>query len=283
MFIFNANINSIIKKTNISISINIFRSITQNHVKETVNSQEVEHHSNMKEFWWKSNGPLNALHSLNPLRVSFIINGLVNMKKIETENIGTRQSLKNIKILDVGCGGGLLTEALARLDSNVTGIDPSKDLISIAIDHSVILRNKKIKYINESIEEHVKLNAETYDAIVTSEVLEHVSNKYSFLTSCAECLKPGGSLFITTPNRTLSSWLSVIIIGETFNFIPKGTHEWEKFICPHELQSILEMNCKCDTISINGLSYEPFTNHWCWTNLTDVSYAIHAVKNNSTI
>ncbi|XP_060836943.1 ubiquinone biosynthesis O-methyltransferase, mitochondrial [Rhopalosiphum padi] len=274
----NSKMNLIAKKTNIANSFILFRSLTQNYVKETVNAHEVEHHSNMKDYWWDSNGPLNTLHSFNPLRVSFIINGLTNMKKIETKNIGTRQSLENIKILDVGCGGGVLTEALARLGGNVTGIDPSKELITIANDHSVILRNKNIKYFNESVEEHVLSNTESYDAIVTSEVLEHVSNKYGFLINCIDCLKPGGSLFITTPNRTICSWLSVKVIGETFDFIPKGTHEWEKFICPHELQSILEINCKCDTISINGLSYNPFTNRWSWTNSTDVSYAIHAVK-----
>ncbi|CAH1725850.1 ubiquinone biosynthesis O-methyltransferase, mitochondrial [Aphis gossypii] len=278
MIMINSKMNSIAKKTNLANSYIIFRSLTQNHVKETVNAHEVEHHSNMKDYWWNTNGPLNALHSFNPLRVSFIINGLTNMKKIETKNIGTRQSLENIKILDVGCGGGVLTEALARLDGHVTGIDPSKELITIANDHSMFLRNKNIKYLNESIEEHVTSNTESYDAIVTSEVLEHVSNKYGFLTNCVDCLKPGGSLFITTPNRTIFSWLSVKVIGETFDFIPKGTHEWEKFICPHELQSILEINCKCDTISINGLSYNPFTNRWSWTDSTDVSYAIHAVK-----
>lgn len=274
----NSKMNPIAKKTNIANSYIIFRSLTQNYVKETVNAHEVEHHSNMKDYWWNNNGPLNALHSFNPLRVSFIINGLTNMKKIETKNIGTRQSLENIKILDVGCGGGVLTEALARLDGHVTGIDPSKELITIANDHSMFLRNKNIKYLNESIEEHVISNTDSYDAIVTSEVLEHVSNKYGFLTNCVDCLKPGGSLFITTPNRTICSWLSVKVIGETFDFIPKGTHEWEKFICPHELQSILEINCKCDTISIYGLSYNPFTNRWSWTDSTDVSYAIHAVK-----
>lgn len=274
----NSKMNPIAKKTNIANSYIIFRSLTQNYVKETVNAHEVEHHSNMKDYWWNNNGPLNALHSFNPLRVSFIINGLTNMKKIETKNIGTRQSLENIKILDVGCGGGVLTEALARLDGHVTGIDPSKELITIANDHSMFLRNKNIKYLNESIEEHIISNTDSYDAIVTSEVLEHVSNKYGFLTNCVDCLKPGGSLFITTPNRTICSWLSVKVIGETFDFIPKGTHEWEKFICPHELQSILEINCKCDTISIYGLSYNPFTNRWSWTDSTDVSYAIHAVK-----
>ncbi|KAF0730926.1 ubiquinone biosynthesis O-methyltransferase, mitochondrial [Aphis craccivora] len=278
MIMFKFKMNPIAKKTNIANFYIIFRSLTQNYVKETVNAHEVEHHSNMKDYWWNNNGPLNALHSFNPLRVSFIINGLTNMKKIETKNIGTRQSLENIKILDVGCGGGVLTEALARLDGHVTGIDPSKELITIANDHSMFLRNKNIKYLNESIEEHVISNPESYDAIVTSEVLEHVSNKYGFLTNCVDCLKPGGSLFITTPNRTMFSWLSVKVIGETFNFIPKGTHEWEKFICPHELQSILEINCKCDTISINGLSYNPFTNRWSWTDSTDISYAIHAVK-----
>uniref|UniRef100_A0A2S2P0D0 Ubiquinone biosynthesis O-methyltransferase, mitochondrial n=1 Tax=Schizaphis graminum TaxID=13262 RepID=A0A2S2P0D0_SCHGA len=274
----NSKMNLIAKKTNIANSFIIFRSLTQNYVKETVNAHEVKHHSNMKDYWWDSNGPLNTLHSFNPLRVSFLINGLANTKKIETKNIGTRQSLENIKILDVGCGGGILTEALARLGGDVTGIDPSKELITIANDHSVILRNKNIKYFNESVEEHVLSNKESYDAIVTSEVLEHVTNKYGFLTNCVDCLKPGGSLFITTPNRTICSWLSVKVIGETFDFIPKGTHEWEKFICPHELQSILEINCKCDTISINGLSYNPFTNRWSWTNSTDVSYALHAVK-----
>ncbi|KAF0771297.1 ubiquinone biosynthesis O-methyltransferase, mitochondrial, partial [Aphis craccivora] len=112
--------------------------------------------------------------------------------------------------------------ALASLDCHVPGIDPSKELITIANDHSMFLRYKDIKYLKESIEEYVISNPESYDAIVTSEVLEQVSNKYGFLTNCVDCLKLRGSLFIITPNRTMFSWLSVKVIGETFDVIPKG-------------------------------------------------------------
>ncbi|XP_050421898.1 ubiquinone biosynthesis O-methyltransferase, mitochondrial [Adelges cooleyi] len=265
------------KKSRITASINIIRNLIHSNA-ETVNDYEVDHHSNMKEYWWEKTGPLKALHSLNPLRVSFLINGLSNTKSIHSSNINTRNSLKNLKILDVGCGGGILTEALARLEGSVTGIDPSKELIEIAKSHSVFLKNKHLTYLNEPIEDHVKSNEGKYDAVITSEVIEHISNKQTFLTNCVECLKPGGSIFLTTPNKTFASWLGVVVLAEHLGFIPKGTHQWEKFIRPHELQSILEIGCKCDTITINGLSYNPLTNNWSWSDSTDISYALHAVK-----
>lgn len=142
--------------------------------------------------------------------------------------------------------GGILTEPLAKLGSKITGIDVSSELINQAKQHAAqnpSLRN--INYSLESIDEHVKNNTGKYDAVVASEVLEHVTDQKVFLEACVKCLKPKGSIFITTINKTTLSWLGGIVFAEyVLNFVPRGTHDWNKFIAPHQTQRILE-DCKC--------------------------------------
>lgn len=141
--------------------------------------------------------------------------------------------------------GGILSEPLARLGANVTGLDATNELIEIAKAHATSDANlKSLKYICSSIEEHAAQNEGKYDALVASEIVEHVSNQGEFLKACVKCLKPKGSIFVTTVNKTLPSYMGGIVIAEyVLRWLPKGTHQWEKFITPPQLQRFLE-DCK---------------------------------------
>ncbi|XP_011648351.1 ubiquinone biosynthesis O-methyltransferase, mitochondrial-like [Pogonomyrmex barbatus] len=249
----------------------IVRSIT------TVDTKEIEHLSTFKNDWWNENGPLAALHVYTPIRVQFVRDGLVNAG-VEVQN--SALPLEGIKILDVGCGGGILTERLARIGAEVTGIDISAELINIAKEHVKLDPNisGKVNYIKTTVEDYSQKQEGLYDAVVASEVLEHISNQELFLKECAKIIKPGGSIFITTENRTFASWLTLIVIGEYIvRLVPFGTHDWNKFIAPHEVQHILD-NYGCKTKLIHGMKFNPLLNQWFWSSCTAVFYGLHAIK-----
>ncbi|KAL6259244.1 hypothetical protein P5V15_009163 [Pogonomyrmex californicus] len=249
----------------------IVRSIT------TVDTKEIEHLSTFKNDWWNENGPLAALHVYTPIRVQFVRDGLVNAG-VEVQN--SALPLEGIKILDVGCGGGILTERLARIGAEVTGIDISAELINIAKEHVKLDPNisGKVNYIKTTVEDYSQKQEGLYDAVVASEVLEHISNQELFLKECAKITKPGGSIFITTENRTFASWLTLIVIGEyIIRTVPFGTHDWNKFIAPHEIQHILD-NYGCKTKLIHGMKFNPLLNQWFWSSCTAVFYGLHAIK-----
>ena len=205
------------------------------------------------------------------------------MVKDELKN--TSMVLKDLNILEVGCGGGILTEALARIHANVTGIDPGDRLINVAKDH-LRLDSKisdRIQYSVETIEAHSIRNQEKYDAVIASEVLEHVQDKVSFLEHCIMALKPGGSIFITTLNKTTISWLGGIIAAEyIFKLLPQNTHDWDKFISPIDTERILS-SFNCTPVLIHGMAYDFLRNQWCWSQFTQINYAIHAVKNSEEV
>lgn len=200
---------------------------------------------------------MKMLHAMNRLRVPFIRDGLINTGIVAKDNIEKSEPLIGVSILDVGCGGkihteisfsflfirisltgGILSEPLARLGGNVTGLDATNDLIEIAKTHDTL---KTINYICASVEEHASENEAKYDAIVASEILEHVTNPDEFLKACVKCLKPQGSIFVTTVNKTLPSFFGGILMAEyVLRWLPKGTHQWEKFITPPQLQRFLE-------------------------------------------
>lgn len=163
---------------------------------------------------------------------------------IDKSLYNTTKVLKGKNILEIGCGGGFLTEALARLNATMTGVDPGENIIRIAnlhlTENSPELQSR-INYVVDVIENHSLDNQEKYDAVIVSEVIEHINDKTSFLGACVATLKKGGSIFITTPNRTNLSYLTTIVAAEDiFKFVPKNTHDWNKFISPHETQRILE-------------------------------------------
>ncbi|XP_037960868.1 ubiquinone biosynthesis O-methyltransferase [Teleopsis dalmanni] len=245
--------------------------------------KEVAHHGNLADTWWNVDGPMRALHAMNTIRVPFIRDGLLARGDISSELINTANVLKNQKILDVGCGGGILSEQLARLGAFVTGIDLGEELIKEAKNHlhkhSTEL-SKRIEYKVEDIAVHAQTHSDNYDAVILSEVLEHVSDKAAMLTSSVHALKPGGSLFITTINKTVPMWIGSILLGEyVLKIAPKGTHHWDKMASPIEVQRILDA-LNCYTVVINGSTYDFWSNTWRWINSTNLCFAIQAVKEN---
>ncbi|CAD7089477.1 unnamed protein product [Hermetia illucens] len=247
----------------------------------TVDVKDVANYNKMAQNWWDLDGFMKPLHSLNTLRVPFIRDGILATREVSADKIETSRVLEGINILEVGCGGGFLTENLARLHANVTGIDAGKDVIRAAERHvcqqSPDLLNR-IQYKADTIENFAKDNLERYDAVVLSEVVEHVENVPKFISSAVDTLKPGGSIFITTPNRTIPMLVTGIILAENvFRIVPQGTHQWNKFITPLEMQRILE-SLNCTTVLLNGFFYEFWRNTWRWVPVNDFCYALQAVK-----
>lgn len=217
---------------------------------------------------------------MNALRVPLIRDGLIATSLVPQGQIRSPQVLNGLNILEVGCGGGILTEALARIHANVVGIDPGEKLINVAREHAK--RDQKIspriQYLMETVEEHAQNNVERYDAVVASEVLEHVNDKPAFLEHCIMALKPGGSIFVTTLNKTTASWLGGVVAAEyILKLVPEDTHDWEKFISPLDLQRILK-TFNCTTVLVHGMSYEFWRNSWSWCKRMDINYAVQAVK-----
>lgn len=163
---------------------------------------------------------------------------------VNSRYINTTKVLNGQCILEVGCGAGLLTEQLARLGAQVTGIDLGEELIKTAKEHLSNCSSElcdRVQYKMEPIDQHVKANFERYDALVVSEVLEHVDDKVALLSACVKTLKPGGSIFITTMNKTVPMWIGGVVVGEyILNIAPKGTHHWDKMIAPLDVQRILD-------------------------------------------
>ncbi|GLD48726.1 ubiquinone biosynthesis O-methyltransferase, mitochondrial [Lates japonicus] len=192
--------------------------------------------------------------------------------------------LAGLRILDVGCGGGLLTEPLGRLGANVLGIDPVEDSIYTAQLHASYDPDlsDRVSYqactLEELSSEEEVQGAGQFDAVVASEVVEHLADLETFAFCCNQVLKPGGSLFITTINKTnLSYALGIVVAEQLLRIVPSGTHDWEKFISPVELERLLESN-GFSVQSVQGMLYNPVSGAWSWTNSTAINYALHAVK-----
>ncbi|XP_045768718.1 ubiquinone biosynthesis O-methyltransferase-like isoform X1 [Maniola jurtina] len=232
-----------------------------------------------KGIQWDPEGPLKPLYTLNYLRVPYIRDSLVNVAP--GEKFST--CLKGKKILDVGCGGGFLSEALAKLGAEVTGIDTNKEALEHTKKHSsnnMRLANNLPAYIPVTIEEHCKEYAESYDVVVSSEVIDHVAQKELFVESCVRAAKPGAKLFFTTINRTrLAQFVIIFCYENIVKTIPKGAHDFNMFIKPSELKYMLEMN-DCFVESTKGYMFYPFDPHWVWTKHKMFFYAIEAVKSN---
>ncbi|XP_004645986.1 ubiquinone biosynthesis O-methyltransferase, mitochondrial isoform X2 [Octodon degus] len=242
----------------------------------TVDSSEVKTFLALAHKWWDEEGVYAPLHSMNDLRVPFIRDNL--LKTVANHHPG--KPLFGMKILDVGCGGGLLTEPLGRLGASVFGIDPVEENIKTAQHHKAFdpVLDKKIEYRACSLEEIVQDTEETFDAVVASEVVEHVADLEAFIQCCCQGLKPGGSLFITTINKTqLSYALGIVFSEQIAGIVPKGTHTWEKFVSPEKLESILESN-GLSVQTVAGMLYNPFSGCWHWSKHTSLNYAAHAVK-----
>ncbi|XP_068793961.1 ubiquinone biosynthesis O-methyltransferase, mitochondrial isoform X2 [Struthio camelus] len=244
--------------------------------RSTVDPKEMKKFQLLAHKWWDEEGDYSALHSMNDIRVPFIRDTLLN--KSNNHQLGN--PLSGLKILDVGCGGGLLSEPLGRLGASVTGIDPLEDNIRIADQHKSFdpILARRVQYKSSSLEDIVEESMETFDVIVASEVVEHVADLQMFIKCCSQVLKPEGSLFITTINKTqLSYVLGIVVAEKIIGIVPEGTHEWEKFVTPEELERLLKSS-GFSVKAVNGMLYNPITGSWSWTESTSINYAMHAVK-----
>ena len=238
----------------------------------TINQEEIQKFSKLADEWWDVSGKFKPLHMFNPIRIEYILD-----KTIEHFNIkDVRLPLKGLKILDIGCGGGLISEPMSRLGASVTGIDASLKNIKIAQSHS-IKNNLKINYLNKSPE---KMNETVkYDVILNLEVVEHVENVDLYFKSCAKLLKRNGIMFTATLNRSFTSFIKAIIGAEyILRWLPIGTHDWNKFFKPKELEDkITKLNFKI--LETKGLQFNLFTQEWKKSEDLSVNYIITSVKN----
>ena len=238
----------------------------------TINKKEIEKFSKIAEEWWNPEGKFKPLHKFNPIRISYIKENIIKTFHLEL----TKTPLKNINILDIGCGGGLLSEPMCRLGAEVTGIDASDKNINVAKIHSK-KNNLNIRYLNKAPEQFDEF--ENFDIILNLEIVEHVEDVNLYLKSCYKLLKKGGIMFTATLNRTLTSYIKAIIGAEyLLRWLPVGTHDWNKFIKPEELEQIM-LKQKFSTIDIKGLVFNPFTTKWKKSDDLSVNYIICSEKN----
>lgn len=238
--------------------------------------EEERKFSDISQSWWDLYGSFRALHSMNEVRVPFIRDCLL-YQGYGSEDIRQKpSSLKGLDILDVGCGGGILSEPLARLGADVLGIDASEAAISAAKQHRTHdLEN--LQYLCAVIEDIASVGSLKFDAVIASEVIEHVAEQESFVLSCASLLKPKGSLFFSTINRTLIAKVLAVDAAELLGIVPKGAHDWQRFVTPNELQDYLS-KAQCATRKIHGTMYNPLTDRWSFIENNNINYIVHATR-----
>ena len=239
----------------------------------TINKEEIQKFSKLADEWWDVNGKFKPLHMFNPIRIEYILDEITKHFKIKRDK---KFLLENLKILDIGCGGGLISEPMSRLGGNVTGIDASEKNIKVAYMHSKE-SNLQINYLNKSPEQLKE--KEKFDIILNLEIVEHVENLDLYLKSCKDLLKKNGLMFTATINRTLTSYIKAILGAEyILRWLPIGTHDWNKFVKPEELQKKLNKE-NFTTSDIKGLEFNPIWNKWKRSNNLSVNYIISSIKN----
>ena len=238
----------------------------------TINKEEIQKFSKLANEWWDVNGKFKPLHMFNPVRIEYITEKIKQHFKISNDKANF---LNGINILDIGCGGGLISEPLARLGGKVTGIDASEKNIKVAKMHS-IKSDLQINYINKSPEQLEY--KEKFDVILNLEIVEHVDNVDLYIKSCYNLLKKDGLMFTATLNRSLMSYLKAIIGAEyILRWLPIGTHDWNKFLKPEELEKLLQ-NEKFSTLDVKGLEFNPILNKWKKSENLSVNYIICSLK-----
>ena len=238
----------------------------------SVNKKEIDKFSKMANEWWDPEGKFKPLHKFNPTRIKYIKENIINNFKLKNKS----KPLSGIKILDIGCGGGLLSEPMSRMGANVTGIDASDKNIKIAKLHSK--KNKlKINYLCSSPE---KLKIEKkFDVILNMEIVEHVEDIDFFLKSCSKLLKKNGLMFVATINKTLKSYVFAIVGAEyVLRWLPIGTHEWEKFVKPGDLKKIL-MKYDLSLNKLEGMKFNIIKDEWSISRDLSINYIAKFIKN----
>mgnify|MGYP001172256837 FL=1 len=238
----------------------------------TINKTEIGKFNKLSAEWWDPEGSFKPLHKFNPIRIKYIRDSIIQYFNIKSKNI----PLKNINILDIGCGGGLISVPMKRLGANVVGIDASLKNIKVAKIYSK-KNNLQIKYICSSPEK-LKIKKK-FDVLLMLEIVEHVNDINLFIKQSSKFLKKNGLMFVATLNKTLKSYVFAIIGAEyILNWLPIGTHDWEKFMKPNELINIAK-NSKLNLIDLNGIKFNPLIDKWSLSNDKSVNYIANFKKN----
>ena len=237
----------------------------------SVNKKEIEKFSKMAAEWWNPSGKFKPLHKFNPIRIRYIKENIISNFKLKAK----QKTLDKINILDIGRGGGLLSEPMTRLGANVTGIDASSKNINIAKLHAK--KNKlKINYLCSSPEK-LKIKKK-FDVILNMEIIEHVEDIDFFINSCSKLLKKNGLMFVATLNKTLKSYMFAIIGAEyVLRWLPIGTHDWEKFVRPEDLKKILSKN-NLKLEKLDGMNFNIIKDEWSVSSDTSINYIVKSVK-----
>ncbi|NKF50683.1 bifunctional 2-polyprenyl-6-hydroxyphenol methylase/3-demethylubiquinol 3-O-methyltransferase UbiG [Shewanella sp. WXL01] len=228
-----------------------------------VDPQEIAKFEAMAESWWDPNGDFKPLHQLNPLRLNYIDR--------------TSKGIFGKQVLDVGCGGGILAESMARIGANVTGLDMGEEPLEVAKLHA-LEAGVNVNYLKNTAEAHRDEHKEYYDVVTCMEMLEHVPDPQSVIQACCDMVKPGGYVFFSTINRNLMSYIQTIVGAEyILKMLPVGTHEHAKFIKPSELIALVD-NTDLICRDALGITYNPLSGVFKYTPSVDVNYMIATQK-----
>jgi 2-polyprenyl-6-hydroxyphenyl methylase/3-demethylubiquinone-9 3-methyltransferase len=239
----------------------------------SIDAREVEQFARLGAQWWDPKGPMAALHKLNPVRIGYIRDQAAARFERDTKKLNC---LEGLRILDIGCGAGILSEPLARLGGEVTGIDPASENIEIAAAHAQD-SGIDIDYRVTTAEE-LASNNEQFDVVLAMEVVEHVIDVPAFVATCASMVTPGGLMVGATLNRTMKSFALAIVGAEyILRWVPRGTHQWDKFVTPDELEQALETG-GLDVIGERGVIYNLFADRWQLSSDMDVNYMVAAMR-----
>src|SRR5664280_2347437 len=237
----------------------------------SVDHAEVERFSALAATWWDARGPMAALHKFNPVRLAYIRDKAAARFAREPKKL---DCLKGLRMLDIGCGGGILSEPLARLGAQMVGADPSRENIAVASAHAQE-SGVAVDY-RATTAEDLAAAGERFDVVLAMEVVEHVADVGAFVATCASMVKPGGLMIAATLNRTLKSFALAIVGAEyVLRWLPRGTHQWDKFVTPDELAHYLGQN-KLAITEQTGVVYSPFADRWSLSSDMDVNYMVVA-------
>lgn len=239
----------------------------------SVDESEVARFSAMAADWWNPHGKFKPLHRFNPVRLAYLRDRLIAHFR---RDVQAAQPLAGLTLLDIGCGGGLLAEPLTRLGATVTGIDASRATVAVARLHAEQM-GLAIDY-REATAESLQAEGARFDAVLTMEVVEHVPDRAAFLATAAHLLKPGGVMVVATLNRTTKSYTFAILGAEyVLGWLPRGTHDWQKFVKPAELTAELAA-AGLTVVEATGVSYSPLADRWRLGHDLSVNYMVLATK-----
>jgi 2-polyprenyl-6-hydroxyphenyl methylase/3-demethylubiquinone-9 3-methyltransferase len=249
------------------------RRTAQSPAETTVDPAEVARFAALAERWWDTEGEFRPLHRLNPTRLAYVRDRLVGHFGRDRRALAP---LDGLSLLDVGCGGGLLSEPMARLGARVTGIDAAERNIGVAAAHATE-SGLAIDYRHAAVED-LAAAGERFDVLLALEVVEHVADPDLFLAACGQVLEPGGALVLSTLNRTAKAFALAVVGAEyVLRWLPRGTHDWRKFMRPSELAAGLR-RAGLDVVDLSGLAYNPLNDKWTLARDLDVNYMAFAVK-----